>query len=167
MRAADPGGNRLTITQPTNGSFLSPVLSMQQTTTIGGLNVRYDTFAVPALRRTVKAVLFTADQAASLGDQAPPPGTPAVLFAVAEVTIELGVERLRRAGLKPAIIVLLIARGAWFAPLVWLNQLIDHVEYVGASDNRYALERNIPVFLCDGAKFGSLAKIWPQLKKWD
>ena len=84
MRAADPGGNRLTITQPTNGSFLSPVLSMQQTTTIGGLNVRYDTFAVPALRRTLKAVLFTADQAAGLGDQAPPSGTPAVLFAVAD-----------------------------------------------------------------------------------
>jgi hypothetical protein len=84
VSAADPAGNRLTITQPTNGSFLSPVLSMQQTTTIAGMNVRYDTFAVPALRRTVKAVLFTAGQAARLGPQAPPPGTPAVLFAVAD-----------------------------------------------------------------------------------
>ncbi len=82
--AADTAGNRLTITQPTNGSFLSPVLSMQQATTIGGMNVRYDTFAVPAMRRTVKAVLFTADQAARLGPQAPPPGTAAVLFAVAD-----------------------------------------------------------------------------------
>ena len=84
--AADPAGNHLTITQPTNSSFLSPVLSMQQSTTIGGMNVRYDTFAVPAMRRTVKAVLFTADQAAHLGNQAPPPGTPAVLFAVADRT---------------------------------------------------------------------------------
>jgi hypothetical protein len=47
-----------------------------------------------------------------------------------------------------------------------LDQLFEHVEYVGRSDNPYALERNIPVFLCKGAKFGSLAKLWPQLKKW-
>lgn len=47
-----------------------------------------------------------------------------------------------------------------------LDQLFEHVEYVGSSDNLYALERNIPVFLCKGAKFGSLAKLWPQLKKW-
>ena len=207
-----------------------------------------------------------------------------VLFAAGAVMIETGVERLRQAWLKPAIIVLLIAGGAWFAPLVipvfsvdhfisymnnlpfkvprsehsheravlpqhyadqfgweemaamtaqawsrvpaaerrdcgifaqdygqagaidffgprfglppalsghqtyflWgprnysgnclivlddkkerLDQLFDKVEYVGTSDNRYALERNIPVFLCHGAKFGSLAKLWPQLKKWD
>jgi hypothetical protein len=47
-----------------------------------------------------------------------------------------------------------------------LDQLFEHVEYVGTSDNSYALERNIPVFLCKGAKFGSLAELWPQLKKW-
>ena len=47
-----------------------------------------------------------------------------------------------------------------------LEKLFEHVEFVGTSDNPYALERNIPVFLCKGAKFGSLEKIWPQLKKW-
>jgi len=47
-----------------------------------------------------------------------------------------------------------------------LDQLFDHVEYVGSSDNPYALERHIPVFICKGAKFGSLAKLWPDLKKW-
>ena len=47
-----------------------------------------------------------------------------------------------------------------------LDQLFEHVEYVGTSDNPYALERNIPVFLCKGAKFGSLQKLWPKLKKW-
>ena len=47
-----------------------------------------------------------------------------------------------------------------------LEQKFEHVEYVGSSDNPYALERNIPVFICKGAKFGSLAQIWPQLKKW-
>jgi len=47
-----------------------------------------------------------------------------------------------------------------------LDQLFEHVEYVGSSDNPYALERHIPVFLCRGSKFGPLAKLWPQLKKW-
>ena len=47
-----------------------------------------------------------------------------------------------------------------------LEQKFEHVEYVGSSDSPYALERNIPVYICKGAKFGSLAQIWPQLKKW-
>jgi 4-amino-4-deoxy-L-arabinose transferase-like glycosyltransferase len=48
-----------------------------------------------------------------------------------------------------------------------LEQLFEHVEYVGTSaDNPYALERLIPVYICRGAKFGSLEKIWPQVKRW-
>src|SRR5882757_9954009 len=48
-----------------------------------------------------------------------------------------------------------------------LEGYFEHVEYVGkSSDNPYALEREIPVFICHGAKFGSLADVWPQLKKW-
>jgi hypothetical protein len=48
-----------------------------------------------------------------------------------------------------------------------LEQLWDHVEYVGTSaDNRYALEKQIEVFVCRGAKFGTLAHLWPQLKRW-
>src|SRR6266481_2723013 len=47
-----------------------------------------------------------------------------------------------------------------------LEKLYEQVEYVGASDNPYALERNIPVFICRKGKFGSLAELWPQLKKW-
>ncbi|MGZ8844658.1 MAG: hypothetical protein ACXW18_13410, partial [Pyrinomonadaceae bacterium] len=47
-----------------------------------------------------------------------------------------------------------------------LAELFEQVEYVGTSDNQYALERNIPVYLCRGAKFGSLQKLWPQIKKW-
>lgn len=47
-----------------------------------------------------------------------------------------------------------------------LKQKFEQVEYVGSSDSPYALERNIPVFICKRAKFGSLAQIWPQLKKW-
>jgi hypothetical protein len=47
-----------------------------------------------------------------------------------------------------------------------LDKLFDQVEFIGTSDNPYALERNIPVFLCQGAKFGSLVELWPKLKKW-
>jgi hypothetical protein len=47
-----------------------------------------------------------------------------------------------------------------------LEQKFEHVEYVGMSDNPYALEREIPVFICRRAKFGSLADIWPRLKRW-
>jgi Dolichyl-phosphate-mannose-protein mannosyltransferase len=48
-----------------------------------------------------------------------------------------------------------------------LDELFEHVEYVGTSaDNPYALERLIPVYICRGAKLGSLEKIWPQVKKW-
>jgi len=48
-----------------------------------------------------------------------------------------------------------------------LEREFEHVEYVGkSSDNPYAIEREIPVFICRGAKFGSLAALWPRLKKW-
>jgi hypothetical protein len=48
-----------------------------------------------------------------------------------------------------------------------LEQLFDHVEYVGQSaDNAYALEKQIDVYICRGAKFGTLAQIWAKLKRW-
>jgi len=48
-----------------------------------------------------------------------------------------------------------------------LEGYFEHVEYVGKStDNPYAMEREIPVFICRGARFGTLADIWPRLKKW-
>jgi len=48
-----------------------------------------------------------------------------------------------------------------------LEELFDSVEFVGISaDNPYALEQRIPVFLCKGAKFGTLEKVWPELKRW-
>ena len=47
-----------------------------------------------------------------------------------------------------------------------LEQKFEQVEYVGSSDNPYALERNVPVFICRRTKFGTLADVWPLLKKW-
>ena len=48
-----------------------------------------------------------------------------------------------------------------------LDQLFEHVDYVGTSAaNPYALEQQIPVFICRGSKFGTLAQLWPKVKKW-
>ncbi len=48
-----------------------------------------------------------------------------------------------------------------------LEQFFQHVQYVGTSaDNPYALEKRIDIFICRGSKFGTLAQVWPQLKKW-
>lgn len=80
--ARDSSGGTLTITQPSGSSFLSPVLLMQQRQTIAGLDVPFDSFAVPSAHRSVKAVLFSAQEAATMrGLQGGAP-SPAVLFAV-------------------------------------------------------------------------------------
>ncbi|MBV8491088.1 MAG: hypothetical protein JO199_11220 [Candidatus Eremiobacteraeota bacterium] len=81
VEARDARGGTLTITQPTGSTFLSPVLLMQQRQTIAGMDVPFDSFAVPAAHRIVKAVLFNAEQAAALHTVAAA-GLPAVLFAV-------------------------------------------------------------------------------------
>lgn len=84
VTAGDAKGDHLTITQPTNPSFLSPVLLMQQSTTIAGMDVRFDSFSVPAMGRSVRAVLFSAQQAAQLHSPAIVPGQPAILFSVTD-----------------------------------------------------------------------------------
>ncbi len=66
IQAFDQRGAHLTITQPTGSAFLSPVLLMETTQNINGLNLPYDTFAVPAAHRIVRAVLFSQAQAASM-----------------------------------------------------------------------------------------------------
>jgi len=48
-----------------------------------------------------------------------------------------------------------------------LESLFEHVEYFGRSaPNRYGLETEVPVFLCHGAKFGTLTDLWPRVKHW-
>jgi hypothetical protein len=48
-----------------------------------------------------------------------------------------------------------------------LQKIWKDVEYVGRTpDNPYALERNLTIFICHGFKQGTLADIWPRLKKW-
>ena len=48
-----------------------------------------------------------------------------------------------------------------------LEQLWEHVELVGTSAaNPYALEQQLDVFICRGAKFGTLNDLWLQVKRW-
>lgn len=48
-----------------------------------------------------------------------------------------------------------------------LDRYWKHVEFVGTSAaNQYALEQQIPVFLCKGKIFDSWANVWPHLKRW-
>jgi hypothetical protein len=48
-----------------------------------------------------------------------------------------------------------------------LEELFNQVEFVGISaDNPWALESQISVYICRGAKFGTLTQLWPQLKRW-
>jgi hypothetical protein len=43
----------------------------------------------------------------------------------------------------------------------------NNVELVGRSvDNPWALEKEVPVFICKSKKFESWAKLWPRLKRW-
>ena len=48
-----------------------------------------------------------------------------------------------------------------------LQRYWNDVEYIGTSaENPYALEQQIPVFLCKGKKFDSWTNVWPHLKRW-
>lgn len=82
VEARDSHGNRLTVTQPTGAAFLSPVLLMEHRQMIAGMDLPFDSFTVPAARRVVKAVLFSAAQAAALEHGLAISGDAAVLFAV-------------------------------------------------------------------------------------
>jgi hypothetical protein len=48
-----------------------------------------------------------------------------------------------------------------------LERYWNQVDYVGTSaPNDWALEQQIPVFICRRKKFDSWAKVWPHLKRW-
>jgi hypothetical protein len=83
--AFDRRGAHLTVTQPTGSAFLSPVLLMESTQNIDGLDLPYDSFALPAAHRIVKAVLFSQAQAASLSALSSANG-PVVLFDLEDDT---------------------------------------------------------------------------------
>ncbi len=89
---SDVRGGHLTMTQPTGNTFLSPVLLMQSQQTIAGMTVPYDSFAVPAAHRVVKAVYFSAQEAARMPSIGA--AVPVVLFDVEndnEVEVKNGI----------------------------------------------------------------------------
>lgn len=48
-----------------------------------------------------------------------------------------------------------------------LEKYFNNVQLVGISaDNPYALEKQIPVYICRGSKFGTLQDLWPRVKHW-
>jgi hypothetical protein len=105
----DLRGNSLTVTQPSGSTFLSPVLLMEHTQTIAGMNLPFDSFNVPAARRIVKAVMFTPAQAAMLLHGGARLGEPAVLFAVDDenerplanaIALSAGGREVRAGGLR-------------------------------------------------------------------
>ena len=74
ISARDLRGNHLTVTQPTNGTFLSPVLLFPNKQPIRDKVYPLDTFATPALHRIARVLYFTADDAATfnhLGSKQP------------------------------------------------------------------------------------------------
>lgn len=83
VEARTPSGDHLTLTQPTNPAFLSPVLLFAQQVAIAGKTLPADTFAVPALHRQVKAFYFAAGAPGNAANaHGQPASGPSVLFAV-------------------------------------------------------------------------------------
>ena len=82
----DGDGNRLTITQPNNPSFLSPVILFRQTQQIHDRSFPFDTFAVPGVHRVVHILYFTpADLVAFRHDpDAPAPKRPGAILSVSD-----------------------------------------------------------------------------------
>lgn len=74
--AWDANGAHLTVTQPTNASFLSPVVLFRSRQRIGGIDVPFDTVAFPGRKRVLRTLYFTAAELAAfrhdLGDRTRP-----------------------------------------------------------------------------------------------
>jgi hypothetical protein len=61
--ARDARGNRLTVTQPTNPTFLSPVLLFPQNQPLRDKSYPLDAFATPGVHRIARALYFSAEDA--------------------------------------------------------------------------------------------------------
>ncbi|MBC5800858.1 MAG: hypothetical protein GIW94_12940 [Candidatus Eremiobacteraeota bacterium] len=81
VEATDDAGERLTVTQPTNPAFLSPVALFSTLVPIGGRQVPADSFAIPARHRALKVFYFAAGSIPGLQARGFA-GGPLVLFAV-------------------------------------------------------------------------------------
>jgi hypothetical protein len=80
LEARDAAGRHLTITQPTNAAFLSPIVLFPQKIAIAGKVLPADAFAAPALHREIKVFYFSKEDARTSAHVRS--GAPALLFAV-------------------------------------------------------------------------------------
>ena len=103
--ARDASGNRLTVTQPSNPAFLSPVMLFRQNQDIHGRSFPLDTFAVPALHRVVRVLFFSpADLAAFRHDASVP--VSAEPGAILSVSDDAGAQQgltMARSGVETAV----------------------------------------------------------------
>jgi hypothetical protein len=84
--ARNDRGEHLTITQPNNPSFLSPVILFRQTQQIHGQTFPLDTFAVPAAQRIVHVLYFSPADLAALAHEpsAPAPTRPGAILSASD-----------------------------------------------------------------------------------
>jgi hypothetical protein len=84
VEAADGRGAHLTVTQPTNASFLSPVLLFRDRQRIGTISVPLDTFATPSLHRVFRALYFTPAELAEFRHAAAEVHVPALVLTASD-----------------------------------------------------------------------------------
>lgn len=116
--AWDERGAHLTITQPSNASFLSPVLLFRQHQKIGEFDVPFDIFATPGRARVFHALFFTPRDLVNFRHTVADPTHPALVVTVSDdrgkpigialapsgKTVELGGVRVRATlGTFPAL----------------------------------------------------------------
>lgn len=148
--ARDAGGNRLTVTQPSNPAFLSPVMLFRQNQDIHGRSFPLDTFAVPAAHRLVRVLFFSpADLTAFRHDaNAPAPTQPGAILSVSDdsgapqgltmapsgvetavgglrITVTLGTYPVLQVASAPQPLVMIGGLALFLAALAW--------SFVGAS----------------------------------
>jgi hypothetical protein len=120
VEAWDEHGAHLTITQPSNASFLSPVLLFRQRQKIGEFDVPFDVFATPGRGRIFHALFFTPRDLANFPHAVADTAHPALILTVSDEagkplgialapsakTIELGGVRVRATlGTFPALTI--------------------------------------------------------------
>jgi hypothetical protein len=88
----DAAGDRLTLTQPNNPAFLSPVLLFRQTQQIHDRSFPLDEFAVPAAHRVVHVLYATPADLAAFGRDAAASGASAA-GAILAVSDDAGAQR--------------------------------------------------------------------------
>ncbi len=150
VEARQPNGSRLTITQPQNTSFLSPVLLFPERVPIGGVVFPADGFATPAIQRQIKAFYFSKAEVAKSTHGTP--GKEAVLLAVddengkliqsgigivpsgADATIG-GIRFRVAAGTYPALLISAVP----YPPALWIGGLL----FVGGLAYAYSYARPV------------------------